>query len=127
MRADLIEAIALAVSKEYGGGYPSAAHVVRGAIAALSVAAEPEPVARMTHCHVKSGHLVRVLGIGKMQAEKWKTPTIRPDEEGRNQWTHVSIDMREVVIYEHDGNLWARPREEFEDGRFAALTPIEGV
>jgi hypothetical protein len=31
--------------------------------------------------------------------------------------------MREVAIYRSvdDGSLWVRPREEFEDGRFAAL------
>lgn len=85
---------------------------------ALSVVGEP------THRHVKTGGEYTLLGFGRMQAGKWKTPTIRPDEDGRNKWTHVSIDMREVAIYRGaDGKLWVRPREEFEDGRFVALIP----
>jgi hypothetical protein len=64
-----------------------------------------------THRHVKSGHLVRVIGVGKMQSGNWYETGIG----------FRAVDMRPVVIYEHDGNLWARPVEEFNDGRFAAL------
>ncbi len=76
--------------------------------------------------HKKRGTTYELIGIGKMQAEKWKTPTIQPDKDGVNRWMHVSIDMREVAIYrstQDPTEIWVRPREEFEDGRFEVLTP----
>jgi hypothetical protein len=67
-----------------------------------------------THRHKKRGSEYVLVGFGKMQAENWFA--------GPPANLSV-IDMREVAIYRSvdDGSLWVRPREEFEDGRFAAL------
>jgi len=71
-----------------------------------------------THRHVKTGGEYVLLGIGKMQAQDWLFERFL--DVGRSKLD--SVDMREVAIYRgHDGQLWARPREEFEDGRFAPL------
>ena len=66
-----------------------------------------------THRHRKRGTEYVLIGYGKMQAS-WMTESGTYGE---------SVDMREVAIYRsvEDGSLWVRPREEFEDGRFAAL------
>jgi hypothetical protein len=99
------------------------------AFAALSVGREGAAQGRdaTTHRHVKRGSKYELLGIGKMQSEMWL-------EQGEGTIDSPSplepIDMREVAIYRSidDGSLWVRPREEFEDGRFAALdTSPEGM
>lgn len=74
---------------------------------------------RPTHRHVKRGSEYQLLGMGKMQTERWVEPGIYPNPG--------LADMREVAIYRSvdDGSLWARPREEFEDGRFDALAQKE--
>lgn len=48
---------------------------------------------------------------------------------GRMQTNEPLPDMAEVVIYrsETDSHLWARPVDEFEDGRFAALSPVQAA
>ncbi|MBX8803370.1 restriction alleviation protein, Lar family [Ochrobactrum sp. MR28] len=68
-----------------------------------------------THQHVKRGTEYHLIGIGKMQTERWIEPGIYPKPG--------IADMREVVIYRSvdDGSLWVRPREEFDDGRFITL------
>ena len=76
---------------------------------------------KATHRHVKRGSEYELLGYGKMQAESWEEYVTN---NGRPH--HAKVDMREVAIYRSvdDGALWARPREEFEDGRFVALSAL---
>lgn len=64
----------------------------------------PEP--RQKWRHIKSGHIVTVLYIGKMQ---------HAHEDPRFVST---LDMKDVVVYSHDGNVWVRLLSEFMDGRF---------
>lgn len=84
----------------------------------------PSPVTdeRATHRHKKSGTEYVLLGIGRMQA-KWRE--WRREEFG---YSEHPVDMREVAIYrsvKDCSELWVRPREEFEDGRFEALAALE--
>ena len=57
------------------------------------------------YMHRKTGGHYQVVGVAKAQV----IDAIR--------------DMDEVVIYrsEKDGSLWVRPKDEFLDGRFAAI------
>jgi hypothetical protein len=75
---------------------------------------------------VKRGSEYVLLGIGKMQAENWQERIgdgFSQSDPPRGYATILPVDMREVSIYRSvdDGSLWVRPREEFEDGRFADL------
>lgn len=82
-------------------------------------AAELERAEQATHRHKKRGSEYVLLGIGKMQAARWNEHGTNPDGG-----FIVSVDMREVAVYRSvtDGQLWVRPREEFDDGRFEALS-----
>lgn len=100
-----------------GGKAAAQADYERRILSALETA-PPAPKVTATHRHKKRGTEYVLLGIGKMQAEWWV-------DTGQ---THTPfVDMREVAIYRSvdGGALWVRPREEFEDGRFEALTAAQ--
>lgn len=90
------------------------------ALAQVSAALSPAPQSgwRPTHRHVKRGSEYQLLGMGKMQAKDWRAG---------GKALLYPVDMTAVAIYQaKDGSLWVRPREEFEDGRFAPLPPEPG-
>lgn len=69
--------------------------------------------------HTKRGTEYELMGYGKMQAEGWYMP-VPLTRLGLTQ----PVDMREVAIYRSvtdPTEIWVRPREEFEDGRFEPL------
>jgi hypothetical protein len=96
-------------------------------------APQPTPVSplpvgvRPTHRHKKRGTEYVLIGIGKMQAEEWLSRVQPVDGTGFGFSGNalMPVDMREVAIYRSATDpteIWVRPREEFEDGRFEAIT-----
>lgn len=98
---------------------PNVGTVKARLLAALTATASAEPVA--THRHKKRGSEYTLIGIGKMQASRWF--------EGWPDGGSTTVDMEEVAIYRGtDGQLWVRPHEEFEDGRFEIIAaPVSGA
>lgn len=114
--AKVVEGFAL--SGNAGAAKSIVAKKMAKAIRALS--ASPLTEEQPTHRHKKSGNEYVLIGIGKMQAELWVDAsklTELPGPAGR-------VDMREVAVYRSATDpteMWVRPREEFEDGRFETL------
>lgn len=80
-----------------------------------------------THRHKKRCTEYVLIGIGKMQAENWEVREYTATDEPVHG---ASVDMREVAVYRSftdPSEIWVRPREEFEDGRFEALTAALSV
>lgn len=111
------------------------AHVERAArnLAALAHPAPTQDVSDLsTHRHKKRGTEYVLIGYGKMQTEFWLqlNPTASWNDGAKfilvTQGTKAEgVDMREVAIYRSATDpteIWVRPREEFEDGRFDTLT-----
>lgn len=76
--------------------------------------------------HKKRGTEYEVIGIGKMQTDNWEEREYAGSDE---PVPGASVDMREVVIYRSATDpteIWVRPREEFEDGRFERLRASDG-
>lgn len=56
-----------------------------------------------THIHPKTGGSYKLIGEARMQAKEW------------------GVDMQPVMVYQGaDGDLWVRPKEEFDE-RFQKL------
>jgi len=73
-----------------------------------------------THRHKKRGTEYVLMGIGRMQAEPWYEHRFISGQGVEA----LTVDMREVAIYRSATDpteIWVRPREEFEDGRFEIL------
>lgn len=124
-------------NRELHNAAKGAAQGVAFAIRALS--ASPAPEEQATHRHKKRGGEYVLIGFGKMQSEDWHDLSIEPQAGGDGCYcTHhpddpahdsrcyvpPGVDMRDVAIYRSATDpteIWARPREEFEDGRFEPL------
>lgn len=80
---------------------------------------------KATHRHKKRGTEYVLIGYGKMQAERWGTNARLDTSDGGYGFVVTDpVDMREVAIYRSATDpteMWVRPRDEFEDGRFEPL------
>lgn len=71
--------------------------------------------------HKTRGTEYVLIGIGKMQAENWESVEF---STSLNCNVGLTVDMEEVAVYRSatDPNeIWVRPLEEFNDGRFIQL------
>ena len=77
---------------------------------------------RILYRHKKRGTEYELIGIGKMQTEDWFK--LLPGEGEIDSRDLIDADMQEVAVYRSiidPKEIWVRPREEFEDGRFEVL------
>ena len=85
-----------------------------------------EGTAKATHRHKKRGTEYVLIGYGRMQAGNWYAGEAKPDMTMANV---APVDMAKVAIYRSATDpteIWVRPREEFEDGRFEPLAAYTG-
>lgn len=77
-----------------------------------------EPVAfNATHRHKKRGSVYRVIGEAEAQ--------VSTGSYNGCGYSRRFEDGSRLTVYEaEDGRLWARFTDEFEDGRFEALSPL---
>lgn len=115
----VLRQVADIAAKNYGRQNEKLADIaplIHAFLSTLPASTAPAVPVTATHRHKKRGTEYVLIGIGKMQAGNWF------DRDGT--WTNISVDMREVAIYHsvtEPTEIWVRPREEFEDGRFETL------
>lgn len=115
------------VDEDYEANVGPALSKVRNALAIVDASPQPEAViteARILYRHQKRGTVYELIGIGKMQAEAWRDPGLKDGTV-----YGPSVDMREVAVYRSADNpdeIWVRPREEFQDGRFDKVDSSNG-